>query len=142
MSADGGTDQRITDVDPQISSRADPQIGAIPDPQITSMDGEAALPRSNGELVFEAPWEGRAFGIAVALNEQAVYPWRAFRDALVDRIAGDEMAAVETTYYERWLASLETLLLQKGIVTEEELDARTSEYASGQRDDDWALDHH
>jgi nitrile hydratase accessory protein len=106
------------------------------------MEGETALPRQNGELVFEAPWEGRAFGIAVALNEQAVYPWRSFRDALVERIAADEAADKPSTYYERWLASLETLLLQQGIVTKAELDARVAEYASGQRDDDWEPHHH
>lgn len=31
------------------------------------MSGAAALPRRNGELVFEAPWQGRAFGLALAL---------------------------------------------------------------------------
>src|SRR5688572_11745531 len=113
-----------------------------PSPEITAMDGDAALPRLNGELVFEAPWEGRAFGIAVALNEQAVYPWRSFRDALVDKIAADEAAQQETTYYERWLASLETLLLQQGLLSKEELDARHAEYESGLRDDDWDDDHH
>lgn len=112
-----------------------------PDREVTTMEGEVALPRSNGELVFEAPWEGRAFGLAVALNEQGVYPWRSFRDALVNRIAADEEAAAGTTYYERWLASLEALLLQQGLVTQEELEARTAEYASGARDDDWDPDH-
>jgi nitrile hydratase accessory protein len=115
---------------------------AEPNPEITTMDGEVALPRSNGELVFEAPWEGRAFGIAVALNEQAVYPWRSFRDALVGHIASDEASARDTSYYERWLASLETLLLDQGIVTQEELEARHAEYESGERDDDWDPDHH
>jgi nitrile hydratase accessory protein len=108
-----------------------------PNPEVTAMEGETALPRLNGELVFEAPWEGRAFGIAVALNEQDVYPWRSFRDALVEHIAADDAAGRPTTYYERWLASLETLLLDQGIVTQAELDARTAEYASGERDDDW-----
>jgi nitrile hydratase accessory protein len=117
-------------------------MAADPSPEIANMDGEVALPRSNGELVFESPWEGRAFGIAVALNEQALYPWRSFRDALVDQIAADEAAGEPTSYYERWLASLEALLLQQGLVSKEELDARTEEYATGERDDDWDPDHH
>lgn len=108
-----------------------------PNPEVTGMDGSVALPRQNGELVFEAPWEGRAFGIAVALNEQGLFPWQAFREALVERIAADEAAAVPSTYYERWLASLEALLLQQGVLTREELEARTAEYASGARHDDW-----
>ena len=32
-----------------------------PGPEVTGMTGAAALPRRNGELVFEAPWQGRAF---------------------------------------------------------------------------------
>ena len=39
------------------------------DPRIANLDSSAALPRKNGELVFKAPWEGRAFGMAVVLNE-------------------------------------------------------------------------
>ena len=113
-----------------------------PNPEVSAMDGDTALPRSNGELVFEAPWEGRAFGIAVALNEQEMYPWRTFRDALVEQIATDEAADRPTTYYERWLASLESILLQREVVTKEELDARAAEYASGERSDDWVPHSH
>ncbi len=39
------------------------------------MEGDVALPRSNGELVFNVPWEGRAFGIAVALKDSGLYRW-------------------------------------------------------------------
>lgn len=113
-----------------------------PSTEITSMEGVEALPRSNGELVFEAPWEGRAFGIAVQLNQQGLYPWRAFRDGLVSEIGAAEADDDGHGYYERWLATLESLLLEQGIVTPEELAQRTEEYASGARDDDWDHDHH
>ena len=45
-----------------------------PDPEVTQMEGVEALPRKNGELTFDALWEGRVFGMAVALNDQGVYP--------------------------------------------------------------------
>ena len=48
---------------------------ATPDRAISAMSGSAALPRRNGELVFAEPWEGRAFGLAVALNENGAYDW-------------------------------------------------------------------
>ena len=41
---------------------------------ITGHDGP---PRANGELVFEAPWESRAFGVAVALHESGALRLRA-----------------------------------------------------------------
>ena len=99
------------------------------------MEGELALPRSNGELVFAAPWEGRAFGIAVALNEGGVYQWRDFQRRLVEEIAAAPSDEEGSAYYERWLASLENLLLEHGMVTREELDARTTAYESGKLDD-------
>lgn len=100
------------------------------------MSGDAALPRKNGELVFEAPWEGRAFGLAVAMNEDGLYEWRDFRDHLATEIADADARGTGATYYERWVASLETLVMEKGFVSKKELNKRTAEYESGERDDD------
>jgi nitrile hydratase accessory protein len=111
------------------------------DARIGDMDGPAALPRSNGELVFEAPWEGRIFGLAVALNDRRVYDWDDFRARLIEQIAAAEAAGAESTYYERWLGAFEKLLLARGLMTPAELDERTAEYASGIRDDDDHDDH-
>jgi nitrile hydratase accessory protein len=107
---------------------------------IANMDGAASLPRKNGELVFEAPWEGRAFGLAVVLHRQEQYPWDAFRDRLICEIADWEaenqnQAPAEWSYYERWLAALETLLVAEGIVTPEEIEARAAGILSGERDE-------
>ncbi|MCH8939653.1 MAG: nitrile hydratase accessory protein [Chloroflexi bacterium] len=107
-----------------------------PNEQISNMPAETALPRSNGELVFEAPWEGRAFGIAVAMNNDGKYEWREFVDELAGEIAAAEKAGAESTYYERWVTSLERLAIEKGLVTPEEMDARAAEYASGDRDEE------
>lgn len=104
--------------------------------RIGDMDGPAALPRSNGELVFEAPWEGRIFGLAVALNDRRMYQWDDFRGRLIDEIAAADASGAESSYYERWLAAFEKLLLARGLVTQTELEERTAEYASGERDDE------
>jgi nitrile hydratase subunit beta len=107
------------------------------DNAIADMQGETALPRKNGELVFEAPWEGRAFGLAVTLNERGFYEWRSFRDHLVAHIADAEAEGTESSYYERWVASLEDLVLSQGLISRDELDARTEEYEHGEREEDW-----
>ena len=99
------------------------------------MDGPAALPRKNGELVFEAPWEGRAFGLAVAMSDQEQYAWDEFRQRLIAEISHAETGGARSTYYERWLAALESLLLDRGLVSRDELERRTAEYASGARHD-------
>jgi nitrile hydratase accessory protein len=113
-----------------------------PDERIGEMDGPAALPRRNGELVFEAPWEGRVFGLAVALSDRRMYDWDEFRSKLVDEIAAADACGADSTYYERWLAAFEKLLVARGVLSSVELDARTTEYATGERDDDHDHDDH
>jgi nitrile hydratase accessory protein len=104
------------------------------------MEGTAALPRKNGELVFNAPWESRAFGMAAALYEQGLYQrWDEFRDRLIAEISAWEGRHRERgepwNYYERWLAALERLLVEKGLLSKEEIDLRAAEFASGARDE-------
>lgn len=46
-----------------------------------------APPMENGELLFEAPWEARAFGMAHRLCDAGLFEWDAFRDELIAVIA-------------------------------------------------------
>jgi nitrile hydratase accessory protein len=90
------------------------------------MTGAAALPRSNGELVFEEPWHARAFGLAVGLVRHRGLDWDDFRARLVEEISAWEHANPDASgdayeYYARWLAALERLLLETGLVSEAEL---------------------
>ncbi len=109
---------------------------SAPERAAASLTGPAALPRQNGELVFAAPWEGRAFGMAVALQEQQAYLWDEFRDQLIAEIARAEAAGDPSSYYERWLASFERLLVEKGLLAPHELAARTAELAARSPEDD------
>jgi nitrile hydratase accessory protein len=93
---------------------------SIPD-AVTVMDGPAALPRDNGELVFAAPWEGRVVALAVALVERLDLPWDAFRLRLIDAIADDP----DRPYYESWAAALESLVVSLDLATPDALTAAT-----------------
>jgi nitrile hydratase accessory protein len=97
-----------------------------PDRKIADLDG---LPRKNGELVFDAPWQGRAFGMAAVLRKTHGVDWEAFRDALVERIAREP----DAPYYANWLAALERVLLDRDVLTEEEIDRRQLEYRTMER---------
>jgi nitrile hydratase accessory protein len=99
------------------------------DERIANLNGESALPRKNGELVFKAPWEGRAFGMAVALYEKGTYTWESFRAELIKSIAGGTLE-----YYESWLNAFESLLVDSGLVTAEEICRRAAEYKALERD--------
>jgi len=97
--------------------------------------GPAAAPRKNGELIFAEPWEGRAFGMALALNEGRCYPGEDFRRRLIAQIAEADAHGDGSAYYERWLAAFEQLLAETGAITKEELDERTFEFEFGERDE-------
>ena len=112
------------------------------DERIGLMEGSAALPRKNGELVFQAPWEGRAFGMAVALSDRSLFAWEDFRQRLIGQIASADAEGIESSYYERWLGALEELLVGRGFVSPEELEERTAEYAAGMYDDHHGHDDH
>lgn len=106
-----------------------------PDRQIADMDGPAALPRKNGELVFNEAWEGRLFGMAVAMSERHQVDWEEFRQQLIAEIAAADREQSESSYYERWLAAFERVLDRRGLVKAAELESRTAELESGARDD-------
>src|SRR5215210_2876413 len=92
----------------------------LPD-DVAVMDGADALPRDNGELVFAAPWEGRALALAVAIVERFDLPWDAFRLHLMDAIAEEP----DRPYYESWAAALESLVISVGLATPAAINAAT-----------------
>ena len=58
------------------------------------------------ERVFSEPWEAQAFALVVSLNERGLFTWAEWSEAVA--------AAPEEGYYERWLATLERLLVARG----------------------------
>jgi len=91
------------------------------------LDGAAAMPRRNGELVFNHPWESRVFGIAVALCENGVFKWDEFRECLIAEISTADDSLASSAYYERFAAALERLLIAKGICLAADLTRHESE---------------
>lgn len=89
--------------------------------EVGQMPGVAALPRDNGELVFAAPWEGRALAVAVTVVDRLGLTWDDFRRRLIAAIQADE----QRPYYESWAHALEQLLLDHAVTTTDELDAAT-----------------
>jgi nitrile hydratase accessory protein len=82
---------------------------------------DESLPRDNGELVFEAPWQARALAIAVALTERLNLPWDTFRHRLMTAIAEDP----HRPYYDSWVEALESLVIELDLVTHAALDEAT-----------------
>lgn len=88
------------------------------------LDSPSSIPRRNGEPVFNEPWESRAFGIAVALCERGLYTWDEFRAQLIAEITEAEASGSQSSYYERFLAALENLLITKKICPAPEIESQ------------------
>jgi nitrile hydratase beta subunit len=84
----------------------------------------------NEEPVFHAEWERRAFAVNLAAGALGQWSIDKSRHA---RERQHPVDYLENSYYENWIAGLETLLVEAGIITAEEI---ASGKASGAAPDD------
>jgi nitrile hydratase accessory protein len=101
---------------------------------VLEWDGPVAPPRRNGELVFDALWESRVFGMTMTLYERGAFEWNDFRDRLIAAIAAWERAhqgadAASYRYWDCWLAAFESLLADKDLCPPASLEARVADLA-------------
>jgi nitrile hydratase accessory protein len=85
----------------------------------TALAGAAPLPRDNGELVFEEPWQARALGMGVVALERTGTSWPEFRRHLVAAIERHPVTpgiSPATAYYAAWLDALDELLADRGLL--------------------------
>ena len=95
-------------IDPQAPLRATAAVPGIP----VDADGP----------VFREPWEAQAFAMAVTLHERGVFTWTEWAATLSAEIKRAQAAGDcddGSTYYEHWLATLESLVAEKGVATPE-----------------------
>ncbi|AEA23737.1 hypothetical protein Psed_1498 [Pseudonocardia dioxanivorans CB1190] len=73
-----------------------------------------------GRPDFDAPWQRRAFGLAVALSEFGHYPWEEFQQRLIGAIGAWQDAPSDAEgrweYYEHWVAALSGLVDDRGLL--------------------------
>lgn len=89
------------------------------------VEGPAAPPRANGELVFTAPWQSRLFATTMSLRENGHLDWEQFRQGLIATIGAHEHDLIDTEdfdYWGCWQRALEDLLVGSETVSAEELD--------------------
>ena len=92
------------------------------------MHGFGRVDREENEPVFHAPWEGRVLGISRACSAQHLFNIDESRHGIERMAPVDYLAA---SYYERWLDRTVRLLVEKGVITREELDRRMAQLAGG-----------
>jgi nitrile hydratase len=90
------------------------------------MHGFGPVVREKNEPYFHAPWERTVNGLMQATIRQRLFNLDEFRRAV------EQMPPVhylEASYYERWLEGVVANLVEKGILTGEEIERRLSELA-------------
>lgn len=90
------------------------------------MHGMGPIVREENEPVFHTAWEKRVFALVLAMGS-----WRRWNND-ASRHARERIPParyLESSYYERWLEGLETLLIENGFLTREEIERRMAELA-------------
>lgn len=89
----------------------------------------AALPLEREGPVFAEPWQASAFALAVHLSERGVFAWSEWSAALGHEIrAAGQHGAESEAYFHRWLAALERLCREKGLLDVAEVSRRREEW--------------
>jgi nitrile hydratase subunit beta len=97
-----------------------PAVDGVHD--LGGMEDFGAVARESDEPVFHAPWEGRVFAIGGIITAQGLASTNSVRHA-IERM--DPAHYLGSPYYEHWLTAFATLLVERGVLTSEELDARS-----------------
>ena len=88
------------------------------------MQGFGPISPEPNEPVFHAEWERRAFAITLAMGAFGQWNLDMSRHA---RERSDPAEYLASSYYEHWLHGLQTLLVEKGLLTEAEIKQRMNE---------------
>ena len=116
-------------------------------PALLAHEGPAAPPRSNGEIVFHAPWQARLFGITLDLVASQRIDWAEFQHRLIDQVQrhdaepigpSSELAGApeevererQNRYWKLWLAAFEHLVDARGLAEAGELGASCEQLAA------------
>lgn len=97
---------------------------------MTSLDTAlVGIARGEQAPVFREPWEAQSFAMTLALHRAGWFQWHEWAAMLAEQIeraraAGDPDTG--DTYYRHWQATLERMIIQRGLS-----DARTIDHYTG-----------
>ena len=77
----------------------------------------------SSDRIFREPWEARIFALVLALRQRGAIEWQEFQDQLIKNIASAEKKQAQSPYYEHWVTAAEMLVVQRGILEQEEIGA-------------------
>ncbi len=96
---------------------------------MAGMHGMGPIVRERDEPVFHEEWEGRALALARAMMAGFCFNLDEFRYAQ-ERM--EPAGYLNSSYYQRWLEGTLTLLVEKGVLSQEEFAARLAQLGQGE----------
>lgn len=97
-----------------------------------------SIPRDEaGGPVFEEPWQAQAFAMTLKLHDRGAFSWPEWADYLAREIQVAQARGdpdLGDTYYAHWLAALEHIVADKGLVGAGDLARRKDQWAEAARD--------
>ena len=104
------------------------ETGTCADEAVSPLLSERLPIADDPALKFAEPWEAKAFASIVKLAEDGVIAWPDWVACFSREVARATAAAArgETpkSYYAQWLDAAETILIEKGVTSREQLLAR------------------
>ena len=82
-------------------------------------EGFGPIDTSESDEPFHADWEARVYALNIALLSKRLYNVDEFRDA-IERLPPARY--LEASYYEKWLAAIETLVVERGVLDRDALE--------------------
>jgi hypothetical protein len=79
---------------------------------VGGQSGFGPVPLDEDGQPFHADWEARVYALSGVLRARGVFTTDEFRDAIESLPPADYLAL---SYYERWLAAIESLLERRGV---------------------------
>lgn len=89
-----------------------------------ALEGVPGIPCDAEGPVFREPWEGQAFAMALTLHDRGLFSWAEWAQLLGEEIRRAQAAGdpdTGETYYQHWWNTLERVITEKGVTTEDTL---------------------
>ena len=102
----------------------------------SAFEALSQLPRNEGGPLFAEPWQAAAFAVAVSLSRQGYFSWKEWAAALAEELKRSAARGEPddgTHYYHCWLATLERLVVAKGLSQSAELSRCKKAWAEAYR---------
>jgi nitrile hydratase accessory protein len=96
-------------------------------PEAEALAALPEIPRGNDGPVFAEPWQAQAFAMAVALQQRGLFTWTEWAERLAAEIRRAQAAGDPDrgdTYYHHWLAALEKVIVEHGLLSASDLAER------------------